>query len=91
MIPISHVFIQSVYTRRCFAPEVTQVLPDVVEMLPNDDTGTELPTEVTASLCYTLINLSQRNTQHVRAAVDLGALHKIVSISTKDNGSVGER
>ncbi|XP_029318112.1 plakophilin-2 isoform X2 [Cottoperca gobio] len=65
---------------------VKQVLPEVVEMLPNDDTGTDLPTEVTATLCNTLVNLSQCDTQHVRAVFNQGALPKIINISSKDNG-----
>ncbi|KAL6116842.1 pkp2 [Pungitius sinensis] len=63
-----------------------QVLPEVVGMLPNDDTGTDLPTEVTASLCQILINLSQGDTQQVRAILNQGALQKIINISSKDRG-----
>ncbi|XP_054480645.1 plakophilin-2 [Anoplopoma fimbria] len=65
---------------------VKQVLPELVGMLPNDDTATDLPTEVTASLCHTLNNLSQTDTQHVKAIVNQGALQKIINISSKDNG-----
>ena len=69
-------------------PEVREVLQEVVEMLPNDDTGTDLPTEVTASLCRILINLSRIDRQHVRAIVNQGALPKIINISSKDSGLV---
>lgn len=69
-------------------PEVKQVLPEVVEMLPNDDTGTDLPTEVTNSLCHILVNLSQSDTQHIRDIINQGALPKIINISSKDNGFV---
>lgn len=65
---------------------VKQVLPELVWMLPNDDTGTDLPTEVTASLCHTLISLSQTDMQNVRAIVNHGALPKIINISSKDTG-----
>lgn len=65
-----------------------QVLPEVVGMLPNDDTGADLPTEVTASLCHILNNLSQSDRQHVRAIVNEGALPKVINISSKDNGLV---
>lgn len=71
-----------------FTCEVNQVLPEVAGMLPNNDTGTDLPTEVTASLCHILINLSQSDMQHVRAIVNQGALPKIINISSKDNGLV---
>ncbi|KAG7222181.1 hypothetical protein INR49_016579 [Caranx melampygus] len=65
---------------------VNQVLPEVVEMLPNDDTGTDLPTAVTCCLCHILTNLSQSDSQHVRAIVNQGALPKIINISSKDKG-----
>lgn len=65
-----------------------QVLPELVEMLPNDDSDTQLPAEVTASLCHILNNLSQSDKQHVRAIVNEGALPKIISISSSDTGSV---
>ncbi|XP_034381661.1 plakophilin-2 isoform X1 [Cyclopterus lumpus] len=65
---------------------VKQVLPEVVGMLPNDDTATDLPTEVTASLCNILINLSQSDAQHVKAIVNQGALEQIINISSKDSG-----
>ncbi|XP_028426517.1 plakophilin-2 [Perca flavescens] len=65
---------------------VKQGMPELVRMLPNDDTSTEQPTEVTASLCHTLINLCQSDWQHVRAIVNQGALPKIINISSKDNG-----
>lgn len=67
--------------------KVKQVLPEVVGLLPNDDTGTDLSTEVTTSLCHILINLSQNDTQHVKAIANHGALQKIINISTKDSGS----
>lgn len=69
-------------------PIVRQVLPEVVVMLPNDDTGTDLSTDATSCLCHILNNLSQSNSQHVRAIVNQGALPKIINISSKDNGWV---
>ncbi|TKS90877.1 Plakophilin-2 [Collichthys lucidus] len=69
-------------------PEIVkQVLPEMVEMLPNDDTGTDQPTEVTVTLCHILINLCQSDRQHVKAIVNQGALPKIINISNKDNGN----
>ncbi|XP_068163157.1 plakophilin-2 [Antennarius striatus] len=64
---------------------VKQVLPEVVDMLPNDDSWSDQPAEVTSSLCHILNNLSLSDKQHVRAIVNEGALPKIISISTKDN------
>lgn len=63
-------------------------MPELVEMLPNDDGDTQLPAEVTASLCHILNNLSQSDKQHVKAIVNEGALPKIISISASDTGSV---
>ncbi|XP_074554557.1 plakophilin-2 isoform X2 [Halichoeres trimaculatus] len=65
---------------------VNQVLPEVVRMLPHDDTGTDLPTDLTASLLHILINLSHNDMQHIRAIVNQGALPRIISISSIDNG-----
>ncbi|KAM9771538.1 plakophilin-2 isoform X1 [Syngnathus typhle] len=65
---------------------VTQVLPEVVELLPNNDTGRDLPSDVTASLCYILINLSQSGAHNIRAMLSQDALPKICNISKKDNG-----
>lgn len=91
----THIFFPSVqlilHTTTIFfisCPKVKQVLPGVVEMLPNNDTGTDLPTEVTASLCQILTSLSQSDRQHVRAIFNEGALPKIINISSKDNGLV---
>ncbi|XP_029902244.1 plakophilin-2 [Myripristis murdjan] len=72
--------------RELHADIVKQVLPELVGMLPNNDTGSDVPTEVTASLCHILINLSQNETQHVKAILNHGALPKIINISTKDTG-----
>ncbi|XP_014009016.2 plakophilin-2 [Salmo salar] len=72
--------------RELHAHIVKQLLPQLVVMLPNSDTSTDLPTEVTVSLCHILINLSQDETQHVRAIVNHGALPKIINISANDNG-----
>lgn len=58
-------------------------------MLPNDDAGTELPDEVTASLCHILNSLSQGDRQHVRDIVNEGALPKIIDISSRDSRLAG--
>lgn len=59
--------------------------------MPSDDTGTDLPTEATASLCHILNGLSQSDSQHAGAILDEGALPKIIGISSKDNGSVCQK
>ncbi|XP_041935102.1 plakophilin-2 isoform X3 [Alosa sapidissima] len=65
---------------------IKQVLPELLAMLPSSDMGTDLPMDVTVSLCHILINLCQADTQSARAVVNHGALPKIISISTRDNG-----
>ncbi|XP_019732630.1 plakophilin-2 [Hippocampus comes] len=65
---------------------VKQVLPEVVELLPNNDTGRDLPSGVTASLCHILVTLSQNGVHNVRAMLSQNALPKICNISKKDNG-----
>ncbi|XP_061618794.1 plakophilin-2 isoform X2 [Phyllopteryx taeniolatus] len=65
---------------------VRQVLPEVVELLPNNDTGRDLPSDVTAFLCHILFNLSQSDVHNVRALLSQDALPKICNISKKDNG-----
>lgn len=75
------------------SPEVKQVLPELVEMLPevDDEDDTQLPVGVTAGLCNILNNLSQSDKQHVKAVINEGGLPKIIGISTcgsSDNGSV---
>ncbi|XP_077401343.1 plakophilin-2 [Vanacampus margaritifer] len=65
---------------------VKQVLAEVVELLPNDDTGRDLPSDVAASLCRILVNLSQGGVHNVRAMLSQDALPKICNISKKDNG-----
>ncbi|XP_077450510.1 plakophilin-2 isoform X2 [Stigmatopora argus] len=65
---------------------VTQVLPEVVELLPNDDTGRDVPSDVTASLCHVLLNLTRNDVHCVRAMLSQDALPKICNISKEDNG-----
>ncbi|XP_028306925.1 plakophilin-2 [Gouania willdenowi] len=65
----------------------TQVLPEVVQMLPSDHD--DLPTEVTAALCQILNNLSQTDIKHVKAIVNHRGLQRIIHISDTDDGRAG--
>ncbi|XP_030632359.1 plakophilin-2 [Chanos chanos] len=65
---------------------VKQVLPELVAMLSYCVQDSDLPSEVSISLCHILMNLSHTSSQNVRAIVNHGALPKIIDISTKDNG-----
>ncbi|XP_033845716.1 plakophilin-2 isoform X1 [Periophthalmus magnuspinnatus] len=79
--------IRNLSRHRELHPEIiTHVLPEIVSMLPNNDRGTDQPSEVTTCLCHILLNLSQNQTDSVKAVVNQGALPKIINISSKDNG-----
>ncbi|XP_063072951.1 plakophilin-2 isoform X2 [Engraulis encrasicolus] len=65
---------------------IKQVLPELVAMLPNSDSSPDLPADVIVSLCHILINLCQADAQSIRAVLSHGALPKVISISTRDNG-----
>uniref|UniRef100_A0A672MW03 Plakophilin-2-like n=1 Tax=Sinocyclocheilus grahami TaxID=75366 RepID=A0A672MW03_SINGR len=65
---------------------VKQVLPELVAILPNSDRSVEQPIEVTVTICRILINLSHASVLNTCAIINQGALPKIISISTKDNG-----
>ncbi|XP_072233722.1 plakophilin-2 isoform X2 [Leuresthes tenuis] len=66
------------------------VLSNVVQMLPDDNTGSNLHNEVTY-LLYILINLSATDVNHVKAIISHKALPKIVMISDADKRFVLNR
>ncbi|XP_077090527.1 plakophilin-2 isoform X1 [Siphateles boraxobius] len=72
--------------RELHADIVKQVLPDLVAILPNTDQSVEQPIEVTVTIFHILINLSNASVLNTTAIINQGALPKIISISTKDNG-----
>uniref|UniRef100_A0A671MMY3 Plakophilin-2-like n=2 Tax=Sinocyclocheilus anshuiensis TaxID=1608454 RepID=A0A671MMY3_9TELE len=72
--------------RELHADIVKQVLPELVAILPNSDRSVEQPVEVTVTICHILINLSHASVSNTCAIINQGALPKIISISTKDNG-----
>ncbi|XP_026089659.1 plakophilin-2-like [Carassius auratus] len=72
--------------RELHADIVKQVLPELVSILPNSDRSVEQPIEVTVMICHILINLSHASVSNTCAITNQGALPKIISISTKDNG-----
>lgn len=69
-----------------FISTVKQVLPELVAILPNSDRNVEQPIDITVMICHILINLSHASIPNTRAIINQGALPKIISISTKDNG-----
>ncbi|XP_056311706.1 plakophilin-2 [Danio aesculapii] len=72
--------------RELHADIVKQALPELVAILPNSDRNVEQPIEITVTICHILINLSQASVSNTCAIINQGALPKIISISTKDNG-----
>ncbi|KAK7149665.1 hypothetical protein R3I94_009089 [Phoxinus phoxinus] len=72
--------------RELHAEIVKQVLPELVAILPNTDRSIEQPIEFTVTICHILINLSNASVVNTTAIINQGALSKIISISTKDNG-----
>ncbi|XP_051974606.1 plakophilin-2-like isoform X2 [Xyrauchen texanus] len=65
---------------------VKQVLPELVATLPNSERSSDQPIDVTVSICHILISLCHASVQNTSAIINQGALPKIISISTKDNG-----
>ncbi|KAK2892768.1 hypothetical protein Q8A67_012756 [Cirrhinus molitorella] len=65
---------------------VKQVLPELIAILPNSDQNVEQPIDVTVIICHILISLSHASVPNTRAIINQGALPKIISISSKDNG-----
>lgn len=72
--------------RELHADIVKQVLPELVAILPNSDRSVEQPIDVTVTICHILINLSHVSVLNTTAIINQGALPKIISISSKDNG-----
>ncbi|KAJ8381303.1 hypothetical protein SKAU_G00020810 [Synaphobranchus kaupii] len=70
---------------------VQQVLPELIDMLPEPDNSVEPPVEVTVSLCNILLNVCQNEPLHARSIVNQGGLKKIISISAKDFGNIPSR
>ncbi|XP_026216905.1 plakophilin-2 [Anabas testudineus] len=65
---------------------VKKVLPDAMQMLFNDDSATDLSSDVMVPLFDILTNLSQTDSQTVKDIFKQGALQRIINISREDNG-----
>ncbi|MBN3303693.1 plakophilin-2 [Amia ocellicauda] len=61
-----------------------QLLPDLLLLLPNSGTSTDVTADMTVSVCYVLNNLVQKDSQNARAILSSGGLNKIFNISTKE-------
>ncbi|XP_067392193.1 plakophilin-2 [Emydura macquarii macquarii] len=61
------------------------VLTDLVSRLPDSIPGSDVANETTASVCYTLYNLTQNSTQNARLLLNTDGLPKIMNISMSDS------
>lgn len=59
-----------------------------MQMLFNDDSATDLSSDVMVPLFDILTNLSQTDSQTVKDIFKQGALQRIINISREDNGLV---
>ncbi|XP_019400195.1 PREDICTED: plakophilin-2 isoform X2 [Crocodylus porosus] len=63
-----------------------EVLPDLVSILPDSvPNPDEVVSDTTASICYTLYNLTQNNSQNARLLLNSDGLPKIMNISISDS------
>ncbi|XP_009897945.2 plakophilin-2 [Dryobates pubescens] len=62
-----------------------EVLPDLVSILPESVLGSDIACETTASICYTLYNLTQSSSHNARLLLSADGLPKIIAISMNDS------
>ncbi|KAM6425096.1 plakophilin-2 [Rhynochetos jubatus] len=62
-----------------------EVLPDLVSILPESVPGSDIVCETTASICYTLYNLTQSSSHNARLLLSAHGLPKIITISMNDS------
>ncbi|XP_050762443.1 plakophilin-2 isoform X3 [Gymnogyps californianus] len=62
-----------------------EVLPDLVSILPESVPGSDIVCETTASICYTLYNLTQSSSHNARLLLSADGLPKIITISMNDS------
>ncbi|XP_074839897.1 plakophilin-2 [Carettochelys insculpta] len=66
------------------------VLPDLVSILPDSVPVSEVTNETTASICYTLHNLTRSSSQNARLLLNTDGLPKIISISMSDSNALSK-
>ncbi|NXD33670.1 PKP2 protein, partial [Copsychus sechellarum] len=62
-----------------------EVLPDLVSVLPECVPGCDIACETTASICYTLFNLTQNSSHNARLLLSAHGLPKVIAISMNDS------
>ncbi|XP_058719803.1 plakophilin-2-like [Poecile atricapillus] len=62
-----------------------EVLPDLVSILPECVPGCDIACETTASICYTLFNLTQSSSHNARLLLSAHGLPKVIAISMNDS------
>ncbi|KFV83876.1 Plakophilin-2, partial [Struthio camelus australis] len=61
-----------------------EVLPDLVSILPDSVPESDIASETTASICYTLYNLTQSSSHNARLLLNTDGLPKLITISMND-------
>ncbi|KAM8819998.1 plakophilin-2 [Eudromia elegans] len=64
-----------------------EVLPDLVSILPDSVPESDIAYETTASICYTLYNLTQSSSHNARLLLNTDGLPKIITISMNDSNT----
>ncbi|NXR11856.1 PKP2 protein, partial [Semnornis frantzii] len=67
-----------------------EVLPDLVSVLPESVPGSDIVCEITASICYTLYNLTQSSSHNARLLLSADGLPKIIAISMNDSNMLSK-
>ncbi|XP_061494729.1 plakophilin-2 [Rhineura floridana] len=63
----------------------TEVLPDLVAILPDSAPISDVANETTASACYALYSLTQSSSQNARLLLNSHGISKVISISTSES------
>ncbi|XP_062446025.1 plakophilin-2 [Rhea pennata] len=67
-----------------------EVLPDLVSILPDSVPESDIVYETTASICYTLYNLTQSSSHNARLLLNTDGLPKIITISMYDSNTLNK-
>ncbi|NXS32261.1 PKP2 protein, partial [Pomatostomus ruficeps] len=62
-----------------------EVLPDLVSLLPESVPGSAVAADTTASVCYTLLSLTQRSSANARLLLAAHGLPRLLALSMNDS------
>ncbi|KAG6939689.1 plakophilin 2 [Chelydra serpentina] len=66
------------------------VLSDLVSILPDSAQESDVTNETTASVCYTLYNLTENSSQNAQLLLNTDGIPKIMNISMSDRNMLGK-